>query len=91
MPLAADEDKRLNKMDVRMLDGIWLGTDGRDGSVRIGTSSGVVMARTVRRKPEASRWVHLEVDEIEGTIWNPATGIDASAQRKIATTPAGEQ
>ena len=57
MRLAADEHKKLNKMHVCMHDGIWLGIDGRDGTFRIGTSSGAVTARTLQRKPKASRWV----------------------------------
>ena len=66
MPLSSN-DAKLNKMDVKLHDGVWLGMDGRDGSVGVRTASGVVMARTIRRKPIDSRWSRDEVERRSGT------------------------
>ena len=89
--LLATKDPKLNKMDVKLHDGIWLGMDGRDGSVGIGTASGVVMARIVRRKPLDSRWSQDEVDRVRGTTRNPAPGIYVSLRSTVVMSPAGEQ
>ena len=81
----------LNKMETRMFDGIWLGMESRDGSVRIGTASGVVKARTIRRKPLDNRWVRHEVDGIRGTTWSPTPGIQTEGMQAAVASPSDEQ
>ena len=73
----------LDKMEPRMSDGIWLGIDGKDGTVKVGTAAGVVNSRTVRRKPLESRWSREEVDAIKETTWKANVPEDQ--------VPAGEE
>ena len=56
--------------DVRYEEGIWLGLVMKSQEVIIGTPSGVVRARSVKRRPEDVRWSADEVMKIVGTPWN---------------------
>ena len=52
--------------------------DLRTGEILIGTSSGIMKTRTVRRKVEQDRWNAIEALAVRGTPWEPSPGIDAS-------------
>ena len=60
------------KLEERFQDGVWLGLRPGSNEVWIGTPSGVVLARTVRRKPDNLRWSFEELMAIKGTPWEPA-------------------
>ena len=60
----------------RFLEGTWLGIDLRTGEVLIGTRSGVVRARTIRRRLEGERWSAEEALGIKGTPWEPTPGVN---------------
>ena len=60
----------------RFLEGTWLGIDLRSGEVLIGTQSGVVRARSVKRRLEQERWDAAEALAIKGTPWDPTPGVD---------------
>ena len=66
------------KVDAKFHDGIWLWLRmNSDGSI-IGTPSGVIKAKTVRRLPEDQRWCTEEVLSTRGIPSNPvpSTGKD---------------
>ena len=63
-------------LDARFIEGIWMGMDLRTGEVLIGTPSGVVKARSVRRRIEEERWNAQEVLAVRGTPWEPTPGVD---------------
>ena len=71
----------------RYEDGIWLGMDVRTTEVLIGTPSGIVRARSVRRRPEEERFSAQELLKISGTPWNPTPGIDARQLSAAALLP----
>ena len=73
----------------RYEDGIWLGLDIRSTEVIIGTPSGVVKARSVRRRPEDERWSIEEVLRIAGTPDNPTPGISPEFLRAPVLVPPG--
>ena len=60
----------------RFRDGIWLGLDVRTGEVYMGTPSGVVKARTIKRKIDSERGSFDEVMSARGTPWEPVPGIE---------------
>ena len=50
---ADDKDgNKLNKMEALMEEGVWLGINLIDGTARVGTPTGVVKARTIKRRLE---------------------------------------
>ena len=64
-----------NKARSRWESGIWLGIRDESGEVIVGTSSGVVKCRSVRRKPtHEERWNRVQLDEMLGTPWEPVPG-----------------
>ena len=60
----------------RFQEGLWLGLDLRTAEVLIGTPTGVVRARTVKRRVEEDRWSAEEALAIRGTPWDPTPGTD---------------
>ena len=73
MPL----DRKANPVhapEPRYEEGIWLGMDMRTTEVIIGTPSGVVKARSVRRRPEDERWDMEKLPSIRGTPDDPTPG-----------------
>ena len=59
-----------------VLYGTWLGLDLRAGEILVGTSSGVVRARTIKRRPEPERWSAEQALEVRGVPWQPTPGIE---------------
>ena len=72
-----------DKLDVRWESGIWLGIRDESGEVIIGTSKGVLKARSFRRKPESERWNNNALQEMQGLPWEP---IPALGQREIKSS-----
>ena len=61
--------------DCRFQDGVWLGVDQRTSETIIGTPSGVVKSRTIKRKLEETRWEADEILGIEGVPWSPTPAL----------------
>ena len=77
---------RVENLAARFLDGTFLGVEPRTGELRIGTASGVIKARSIRRKLEEERWSSTALQNLTGTPWDPTPGT-AAAQ---GGTTAGE-
>ena len=71
----------------RYEEGIWLGMDMRSTEVIIGTPSGVVKARSVRRRPEDERWNIDSISSIKGTPDIPTPGISPDGLRAPVVPP----
>ena len=57
MYLPMDRDRgQTTELDAKLFPGIWLGLEKSTNETKIGTSSGVIRARTVRRRPISERW-----------------------------------
>ena len=63
--------------EARFLYGTWLGIDLRTGEILVGTTSGVVRARTIKRRPEPERWSAEQALGVRGVPWQPTPGIDS--------------
>ena len=77
---------RVENLAARFLDGTFLGVEPRTGELRIGTASGVIKARSIRRRLEEERWSSTALQNLTGTPWDPTPGT-AAAQ---GGTTAGE-
>ena len=85
-PLSSKGDA-VDKLEARFEEGIWLGVESRTGEIRMGTSSGVAKSRTIRRRIEAEGWNAKAAQEITGTPWNPAPGIQAKTGSSVVDVP----
>ena len=74
-------------MEPRFEDGVWLGVEARTGEVRVGTPSGVVKSRSIRRKIEAEKWSVDSVENVVGFPWDPAPGSRAKTGNTIVDAP----
>ena len=61
--------------DVKYEDGVWLGVEMQSTEAIIGTPSGIVRARSVKRRPEDVRWSMAEILAIQGSPWDPTPGV----------------
>ena len=61
---------RTNKLDVDWFDGIFLGIKEQTGEYIIGTSHGIVKARTIQRVTFDQRWDYDAVIAITGLPWD---------------------
>ena len=85
---ADDKDgNKLNKMEALMEEGVWLGINLIDGTARVGTPTGVVKARTIKRRLEDERWRRGEVEAIHGTTWCPVPGVPAGVLPNAVPAP----
>ena len=76
-------------MESRWRTGVWLGIGSESNEVIIGTSEGVVKARSIRRKgSEEESWCRDEFNKIQGTPWQPVPGVE-SEQIKVAVALLG--
>ena len=62
------------KMQRRWIKGIWLGKLDRDDSNVLGTSSGVIAVRSVRRLPKESQTSQELMNDMKGIPWQPRDG-----------------
>ena len=89
LPLDRDRGQTA-ELDPKLQVVIWLGLERSTNEAKIGTPSGVLRARTVRRRLEAERWRADDVLTVAGTPWNPVPGTDASRMRTAALVPGEE-
>ncbi len=66
------QDDRHADMEPRWEEGIWVGINPRTNEVLIGTPSGVIRAKAIRRRTKDERWSYDKVMEIKGAPWDPA-------------------
>ena len=80
-----------NKLDERWGTGIWCGVLEETGEYLIGTSQGIVKARTFRRmSADNDRWNLEALQSMKGTPWEPCPGTDETLKPKIALGPEPE-
>ena len=70
MPLQPS-NRRLGPLDSRFEQGRYLGPVDGSNTVFIGTASGVVKARTIKRLPPSERWTGSLLDEALGSELTP--------------------
>ena len=70
MPLQPS-NRRLGPLDSRFEQGRYLGPMDASNTVLVGTSSGVVNARTIKRLPPGERWTGSFLDEAVGSELTP--------------------
>ena len=73
--------------EAEFLYGTWLGIDLRTGEILVGTSSGIVRARTVKRRPEPERWSAEQAFAVRGVPWQPTPGIDSDQMPTAVRRP----
>ena len=67
--------KPQTKIQRRWVRGVWLGKLDRDDSHILGTSSGAIAVRSVRRLPPESQTDSKMLEEIKGLPWQPRDGV----------------
>ena len=70
MPLQPS-NRRLGPLDSRFEQGRYLGPMDGSNTVLVGTASGVVKARTIKRLPPGERWTGSLLDEAQGSELTP--------------------
>ena len=85
-PLATSGGK-VENLAARFFDGVFLGVEPRTGELRIGTTSGVIKARSIRRKLEEERWSSTALQHLRGTPWEPTPGTQAAQGDTVAGDP----
>ena len=89
--LPMDRDRgQTAELDSKFLPGVWLGLEKKTNETKIGTSSGVIRARTVKRRPISERWNKELIFTVVGTPWNPAPGTASGALKTAAIVPGEE-
>ena len=63
-----------DKMDVRCLEGVWLGNRERSGEAIVGTKDGCIKVRSLRRKPVGQRWGSTVWKSMKGVPWEAVPG-----------------
>ena len=58
------------KLTNRWISGCWWGRDASSDEHLVGTKHGLLMCRSVRRKPPGEQWSRRETIEARGTKWN---------------------
>ena len=89
-PLEGSSVGRTDNLEAKWDDGIWLGVESRTGENRIGTESGIVKCRSVRRKPEEERWSATALKALTGAPWDPSPG-NATQQGDTVAKPLGQE
>ena len=59
----------MNKLEPKFLDGIFVGIQDQSDEVLVGTSDGVVKARSYRRRPPSLRWPVEQLKAMKGLPW----------------------
>lgn len=60
---------QLNKLDLHWLHGVWLGRDAKTDEHYVGTETGIVRARAIRRMVQEQQWVPERVCAMRLTPW----------------------
>ena len=63
------------KIERRWVRGVWLGKRDRDDSHILGTSSGAIPVRSVRKLPPESQTDSKMLEDMRGLPWQPRDGI----------------
>ena len=71
MPLVSKSSK-LNKLQVRWQDGVFLGIKETTGEYLVGTSDGVVKARSLKEKPPSEQYEWKYMETMVGLPWQPS-------------------
>ena len=74
-------------MDVPMEEGVWLGIRLIDGTARIGMPTGVVKARTTKRRLDEERWRRGDVEAKQGATLCPVSGVPAGVFPDAVAAP----
>ena len=89
--LPLDRDRgQVAELSPKLLPGVWLGLERSTNEAKIGTASGVIQARTVRRRPEAERWSSDAIRKVIGVPWDPTPGVVSSEMKTAALVPGEE-
>lgn len=72
------------KMQRRWIKGIWLGKLDRDDSNVLGTSSGAIAVRSVRRLPKESQTSQELMNDMKGIPWQPRDGMRHKINRELS-------
>ena len=72
------------KMQRRWIKGIWLGKLDRDDSNVLGTSSGAIAVRSVRRLPKESQISQELMNNMKGIPWQPRDGMRHKINRELS-------
>ena len=75
MELKDGKDAR-PKIERNLINGGWLGINGRTGEHIIGTPDGIVKAYTVKRRPQEERWSLEDIHKVRGTPGEPNPGVN---------------
>ena len=59
-----------NRLSSAWISGLWLGRSSQTNEHIVGTSSGIVMARTVKAKPDEDRWCKAEFEMMVYPPWS---------------------
>ena len=65
------QTSKVAKLDSMWEDGVFLGYRTTSAEMIIGTTSGIMRSRTVRRMPEDERWGASNLDLVKGLPWRP--------------------
>ena len=63
--------KAVPKAEARGKIGVWIGVDDETDEHLIGTTDGVYVSRTVRRRPADVRWDPALIKSMKGLPWQP--------------------
>ena len=87
LPLDRHAHPVVQAPEPRYEEGFWLGMDVRTTEVIIGTATGIVRARAIRRRPEDERWCIEGLLKITGTPWDPSPGMAPEHFRAAVLPP----
>ena len=76
MPLKTERLK-MDKVEPKMKEGLWLCIRHRSDEAIIGTADGVVKARTMRRQPKDQRWDQALINNLRGTPRRPIPRVES--------------
>ncbi|CAL1157854.1 unnamed protein product [Cladocopium goreaui] len=72
------------KMQRRWIKGVWLDNLDRDDSNVLGTSSGAIAVRSVRRLPKGSQTSQELMNDMKGIPWQPRDGMRHKINRELS-------
>ena len=85
----------LNKWDDRWAKGVFLGVRTVSNELFIGTPSGVIKCRTLRRRVSSDRWDVELLQSFHGVPWDMDRGADGQgelpAEQQLQPLPEGER
>ena len=83
----------LNTWDDKWAVGVFLGVRTHSNEIYVGTNTGVVKCRTIRRRPVGERWSAELLNSCRGLPWepNPSEAIELSAEEQLQPIPEGAQ